>query len=184
VQVTLDGLGPAVATFTQALHFWSADTQRKLLKAHRWAGQYWVAEAKKRCPVDEGRLRNSIRTNTYADGGGILITEVGSNVAYAPHIEFGTKYIASGRVKLIGLRPDVTDVIAIHDWPAKSGQATSDTSASIETQGADYGRLRNAEGQFVAGTQEQMPFLRPAWMHIRQHVLGWFQAALQPPAQN
>ena len=184
MQVTLDGLGPAVATFSQALSFWSQETQRKLLKAHKWAGQYWVAEAKKRCPVDEGRLRSSIRTNTYTDGQGILITEVGSNVEYAPHLEFGTKYIARGRVKAIGLRPDVTDTMAIHDWPAKSAEATEDTSAMIDTAGGAYGRRRNKEGRFVAGgAQEQMPFLRPAWMYIRHKVYGWFSEAMQPPAQ-
>ena len=185
MQVKLDGLGPAVETFSQALHFWSADTQRKLIKAHKWAGQYWVAEAKKRCPVDEGRLRSSIRTNTYQDAQYILITEVGSNVEYAPDIEFGTEYIAGGRVKNIGLRPDVTDAVAIHDWPAKSADATEHTSASMDASGGAYGRRRNAKGQFLeAGPQEQMPFLRPAWMYCRHKVLGWFSEAMQPPAQN
>jgi len=184
MKVELDGLGRAVANFGKAIKFWGKDGQEKLRRAHLWAGHYWVAEMQKRCPVDEGRLRSSIRTNTYTDGQGGLTTEVGSNVQYAPHIEFGTKYIAGGRVKLIGLRPDVTDTMAIHEWPAKSGQATPDTSASIETQGADYGRRRNAEGQFVAGTQEQMPFLRPAWMAIRERVKRMMSEAMHPPPQN
>lgn len=41
--------------------------------------------AKKLCPVDTGRLRNSITHQQYDDS-----TEViGSNVEYAPHIELG-----------------------------------------------------------------------------------------------
>lgn len=43
-------------------------------------------EAKLRCPVDTGRLRSSIQI--YEIGGEILI---GSNVKYAPYVEYGTK---------------------------------------------------------------------------------------------
>ncbi len=45
-------------------------------------------EAKGRCPVDTGRLRSSIRATFYADG---LAAEVGTDVEYAPHVEFGTR---------------------------------------------------------------------------------------------
>jgi len=46
-----------------------------------------VAEgyAKKACPVDTGRLRNSI-THEVDDKD----VYIGSNVEYAPHVEFGT----------------------------------------------------------------------------------------------
>lgn len=45
------------------------------------------ADAKRLCPVDTGRLRASIQTalaHTYAGA------EVGTNVEYAPFVEFGT----------------------------------------------------------------------------------------------
>ena len=43
--------------------------------------------AKRLCPVDTGRLRNSITHQQYDDN-----TEViGSNVEYAPYVELGTK---------------------------------------------------------------------------------------------
>ena len=42
-------------------------------------------EAKERCPADTGRLRNSI-TTTSTDSG----CDVGTNVYYAPYIEYGT----------------------------------------------------------------------------------------------
>lgn len=42
--------------------------------------------AKKRCPVDTGRLRNSITHQRYDEN-----TEViGTNVEYAPYVELGT----------------------------------------------------------------------------------------------
>lgn len=42
-------------------------------------------EAKERCPADTGRLRNSITTNSTETG-----CDVGTNVFYAPYIEYGT----------------------------------------------------------------------------------------------
>jgi len=57
--------------------------QQKLLRM----GLKIVREAKKRCPVDTGRLRSSINTKLDESGYGI---KVGSNVDYAPDVEFGT----------------------------------------------------------------------------------------------
>lgn len=176
MQVTITGLDRDMRKFTEALEFWSQETQARLLTANKQAGQYWVAESKKRCPVDEGRLRNSIRTNTYRDSAGLITTEVGSNLEYAPHIEFGTKHIAEGRVKALGLVAELTDAQAIHDWPAKRGEATDATSALIDARG----RRRTAKGRF-ASVQEQMPFMRPAFMRIRQWIIDRFNEALTPP---
>ena len=47
-------------------------------------------EAKRRCPVDTGRLRSSITTERKG-----LTLSVGSNVKYAPFIEFGTRRMAA-----------------------------------------------------------------------------------------
>lgn len=44
--------------------------------------------AKRRAPVDTGRLRNSI-THVIAEGG--LKARIGTNVEYAAHVEFGTR---------------------------------------------------------------------------------------------
>ncbi len=41
--------------------------------------------AKKACPVDTGRLRNSITHETDDNA-----AYIGTNVEYAPHVEFGT----------------------------------------------------------------------------------------------
>lgn len=45
--------------------------------------------AKDRCPVDTGRLRSSINWRMARDGRGLLGI-VGTNVTYAPYVEFGT----------------------------------------------------------------------------------------------
>jgi HK97 gp10 family phage protein len=46
--------------------------------------------AKERCPVDTGRLRNSIAIEPADEG---LSGTVGTNVEYAPYVEFGTRYM-------------------------------------------------------------------------------------------
>lgn len=48
-------------------------------------------EAKRRCPVDTGQLRQSI-THQVIDSTGII----GTNVEYAPYVEYGTGKYASG----------------------------------------------------------------------------------------
>lgn len=48
--------------------------------------------AKRDCPVDTGRLRASISTTFHKDG---FTAEVGTNVEYAPYIEFGTSKMKS-----------------------------------------------------------------------------------------
>ena len=45
--------------------------------------------AKKACPVDTGRLRNSITHQMGSDGRSVYI---GTNVEYAPHVELGTRH--------------------------------------------------------------------------------------------
>lgn len=45
--------------------------------------------AKERCPVDTGRLRSSITWRLGRDSQGLLGI-VGTNVEYAPYVEFGT----------------------------------------------------------------------------------------------
>lgn len=44
-------------------------------------------KAKRRCPVDTGRLRASIDAVFYQGG---MTGEVGTPVSYAPYVEFGT----------------------------------------------------------------------------------------------
>jgi HK97 gp10 family phage protein len=46
------------------------------------------AGAKKRCPVDTGRLRASLNTQ-FSDGG--MEADIGTNVHYSKYVEFGTR---------------------------------------------------------------------------------------------
>lgn len=74
LQRKLGALGPAV---TEA-------ARRELLSS----GLRVVAGAKRRAPVDTGRLRNSITFEVTADGD---VVRVGTNLEYAAFQEFGTR---------------------------------------------------------------------------------------------
>lgn len=130
---------------------------------------------------------------------GPIVAEVGTNISepepYGEFVEFGTKRIAGGAVLAIGPRPDVDDFDAVHTWPAKEFDATAETSHEIvhnegltgvlafgasahEGLGSKIktgnfrGRLLNEAGELLkARPQEQMPWLRPAFFHIRDWVM-------------
>ena len=50
-------------------------------------GEFVEGEAKLRCPVDTGNLRDSIKYSIDENEPAVLI---GTNVEYAPYVEFGT----------------------------------------------------------------------------------------------
>lgn len=80
-----------------------------------------VGEAKKRCPVETGKLRRSIQYRGPHRTGKGCSGSVGSDEPYAPYIEFGTKYIHVGT-------PAAPDT----DWPAKWSKGR--TSGSVGGQ--------------------------------------------------
>lgn len=52
------------------------------------------AAAIRGCPVDTGRLRSSITHQISSDNQG-LVGRVGTDVDYAPHVEYGTSHMAA-----------------------------------------------------------------------------------------
>ena len=82
IEVKIEGTEELNAKFKQAFEKDLKATERAVYLATLKA----EAEAKKICPVDTGRLRSSI---THKVEG--LLGEVGTNVHYAPYVEFGTR---------------------------------------------------------------------------------------------
>lgn len=77
-------------------------------RTYRRRGRVHVASAPGRPPaVDTGRLRASYAWRTGKDAGGPFV-EVGSNVEYAPFLEFGTRRMAARP----HLRPAVNELIS------------------------------------------------------------------------
>jgi HK97 gp10 family phage protein len=52
-------------------------------------------EARKLCPVDTGRLRSSIMSSGLQRDGKGAYVRIGTNVHYAGHVEFGTRFMAA-----------------------------------------------------------------------------------------
>lgn len=168
--------------FERRVLAWSDAMQRQVKLALRRITNRWKSEAKKRVPVNKSTLKQQILSNVKVSAGYDFRGEVGTNIDYGVYLEFGTKHIAGGRVKALGTRTDITDADAIHSWPAKEGEATKGTSASIDVSGGAIGRRRDARGQFVkGGAQEQMPWLRPSWMFIRIWAMQELENAIRPP---
>lgn len=163
MQVTLGHLfSNQLNGFAGALGFWASDGTTRLLKAHKTVGVLVQGQAKRRVPVDTNRLKQGILTNTFMEGP-VLVTEVGTNVKskrgfpYPVVIEFGSKYIAEGRVKALGEDPSITDAQAITKWPAKLKRG---------------------------GAKQQMPWLRPAWQSVLPEAIALINAAFIPPTQK
>lgn len=49
--------------------------------------------ARRHCPVDTGRLRSSIKSTGVKEDRKGLLVDVGTNVTYAPFVEFGTRFM-------------------------------------------------------------------------------------------
>jgi len=91
------------------------------------------AEAKKRAPVDTGRLRGSIGSE-FAP----LWAVVGSKLAYAPHVEFGT-------------RPHFPPPRALQPWAKRHGFPAGNAGAFLVARAIAW-----------RGTKPQ-PYLLPAF---------------------
>lgn len=160
----------------KALKKWPEDAKKNLHQAHKRIGHRWRAEAVKRVPVDTGTLKQRIVENTYWEGGNSIITECGSNVPYAPFVEFGTRHIAGGRILALGDSPDITDAEAIKDWPAKAAGGVVNNQSGNAAVNAALQR-RAARGS----ASEQMPWLRPAFNSIRDWAIDQLAKATEPP---
>lgn len=143
-----------------------------VLKAFTVICVKWEYEAKRRVPVETGLLRNKITHEVGRDSEG-LFGAVGSDQKYAVYIEFGTKWIAAGNVKRLGLNPEITDSQSIKIWPAKNEGIIDSKTGELKKN------LRGAGGRFLAGgTTEQMPWLRSSFMSIRDWAMKKLEACL------
>ncbi|MBX6361316.1 MAG: HK97 gp10 family phage protein [Acidobacterium ailaaui] len=70
----------------QALQAALESMTEQINEAVQEAALYCQAQAKRRCPVDTGRLRSSIEYQP-----GYLEAQVETNVYYAPFVEYGTR---------------------------------------------------------------------------------------------
>jgi len=115
--------------------------------------------AKLRVPVSSkgsgghrpGHLKQSIRWEIHGAGLDMEV-RIGPSVDYAPFLEYGTNRIAGGDVKALGTGDDIQDSQAIFSWPA------------LKKRG---------------GSNQQMPWLRPAATMVRPRAKALMTAAMR-----
>lgn len=72
----------------------NAHTQ-EIITALMRGGMIIETDAKRRCPVDTGRLRASLTTDVEREGKTTFVLKVGTNVEYASFVENGTSRMAA-----------------------------------------------------------------------------------------
>lgn len=68
---------------------------QEVITALMRGGMIIEADAKRRCPVDTGRLRASLTTDVEREGKTTFVLKVGTNVEYASFVENGTSRMAA-----------------------------------------------------------------------------------------
>jgi len=113
--------------------------QREISRVLMAAGYIIEFDAKQFCPVNTGRLRASIHTEQIA----FNKVEVGTNVFYAPYVEYGTL-------------PHFPPVEPLKRWAHLHGMP-EEAAWAIAQKIAKYGT-------------EPQPFMRPAFMKNKKLV--------------
>lgn len=180
------------------LRAWDKNLEQYLVSALKVIANRWLAEAKKRVPVDMGTLRSRILSEVYKDSSG-WVCAVGTNVAYGKFLEFGTKYIAGGLVQKLGDSIDITDEQAIHAWPAKNfGSGAEIVKKGVKTGWRERGGyinertgeankpLANAWTKAFSGgsPQEEMPWLRTSYSAVKTWAIEMLAEALRSSGES
>jgi len=137
--------------------------------------------AKTKVPVDTGRLRSSIVPQVSKSGGTYRLL-VGSNVKYAPYIEYGTKphfvptRAISTWLKRHGLQQKVLERTGL--WVHKKGKkwfvpfsASPSLKAWAEARGA-------VERKAIHVSGKAHPFLNPAFENVKPKVVNYLMQAI------
>lgn len=90
-----DGGGPAA--LEARLEAFESALDDELFEAMEELGLRIEATARRLVPVSSGRLRSSLSHDVQREGASTIVLHVGTNVEYAPHVEYGRGAItASG----------------------------------------------------------------------------------------
>lgn len=121
-----------------------------------------VAEAKQRCEVDQGTLRESIANVIEVDADGTIHGYVGSNLDYAPYVHAGTGiYAKDGKGR--------QDVPWWFPADTLSAKARSRLLVVITKDGRELARTK--------GTKPN-PFVSDAIDALKDKILGYFKGVL------
>jgi hypothetical protein len=177
IKITLDvQFSKDLASLADFFRSWDKSLLDNLVRVLKTIGVRWKGEAQKRVPVDEGTLKQRILYEVFKEAGN-WICAVGTNVPYGKFLEFGTKWIAGGRVQALGEGSDITDAQAIKNWPAKNAGFV-DEKTGVANQAAVSASLRAHQR---GSPQEEMPWLRSSLSAIKAWAIQAIIEAAQPP---
>lgn len=129
------------------------------------------SEAKMRCPVDMGELRNSIYTEMESGEGHIRGTCY-TNKKYAPYVEFGTG--PKGQANHEGVSPNVTVAYTQSPWWIHENQIDQKMAEKYHWFYVD-----TSNGRFYQCTgQAAQPFLYPALKNQEPEIEKIFKEAV------
>lgn len=116
VEFEWDGGGPA--ELEARLEAFDTALDDRLYEAMEELGLRIEASARKKAPVDSGRLRGSISSEVQREGADTLALYVGSNVEYAPHVEYGRGAISASGDGVLHFTVEGEDVFVKSVGPA------------------------------------------------------------------
>jgi HK97 gp10 family phage protein len=154
ISVKVHGVRETIANFKRL----SAELRRELQKTVARSAMSVQRGARRRCPVDTGRLRASIRPVYYRDG---LSAEVGTEVSYAAFMEFGTGSLGA----------------STNEQPLPSGYQHGGPFKPPAQALVEWARRHKVSpwavslGIFQAGGVAARPFLFPAWEEERPRFI-------------
>ncbi len=124
--------------------------------------------AKYLCPVNEGELRNSIRTSvTQAEGQ--IEAVCYTNKSYAAYVEFGTGPV--GQQNHSGISPEVSPAYKQRGW---AFPANAITSGSYKFAKTTY----NGQEYFLTSGQAAQPFMYPALRDGTEDAVGGIERSM------
>ncbi len=147
--------------------------------------------ARRRCPVDMGRLRASITHSGLLPRGPALVVHVGTNASYARFVEFGTgpagrrsKLVETARAAMrelgyeYGPHGGFPPLAAIGKWAARRG--ISKGMDAVEAEGFAFHIARSIR---MKGTPAQ-PFLFPAFEESRDEIVRMVGGAVRAEVER
>lgn len=136
-------------------------------------------EAKLMCPVNDGELRQSIKTSVQSAMGNVTGT-VYTNKKYATYVEFGTG--PAGEADHAGISPEVSPAYTQSPWWIHESQIDRATAEKYH-----WFYIDTPEGRFYQTSgQAAQPFMYPALKNnekrVKKYVSGYLAEKIREAA--
>ena len=132
---------------------------------------YVQAEAKLLCPVNQGELRNSIKSTVEINTDKITAVTY-TDKDYASYVEFGTGPV--GQANHEGISPNFTPSYSSHGWGIPADQVDMNDAIKYKWPKRTY----NGKDYYMTSGQPAQPFMYPALKNNEKKVKEEIQKTL------